>query len=274
MWSMAGKSAPMPQSEGVVTGLQVRLLGPVEVVRDGHRVRLPGAKPAALLALLAIHVGEVVGTDRLADGLWGDRPPRSSAAVLRTYVAQLRRVLGAAAVETRPGGYALRLDRVCVDARVFEQQLAQARTGHPGRPEVRSAQLRRALARWRGAAFGELASEAFAVAEAQPLEELRWVALEDRVDADLATGAMPLSPVNCASRYPSSRCVIGSVGYSSWPCIARVVMPGPWTRSRTTGGCSRTSWGSSRHLNSRSFSTPSSPMTRRSGPHLRQQGRR
>src|SRR5215471_17749406 len=101
---MAGKSAPTPQREGVVIGLQVRLLGPVEVTCDGHRVRLPGAKPTALLALLAIHAGEVVETDRLVDGLWGDRPPRSAGAVLRTYVAQLRRVLGAAAIETRPAG--------------------------------------------------------------------------------------------------------------------------------------------------------------------------
>ena len=185
---MAGKSAPTSQRAGVVTGLQVRLLGPVEVTRDGQRVRLPGAKPTTLLALLAIHVGEAVGTDRLVEGLWGYRPPRSADAVLRTYVAQLRRVLGAAAIETRPDGYALRLDPACIDARLFEQQLAQARTGHPRRPEVTSAQLRRALAVWRGAAFGELSSESFAIAETQRLEELRWVALEDRVDADLAAG--------------------------------------------------------------------------------------
>src|SRR5215475_8345030 len=126
---MAGKSAPASQREGVVSGLQVRLLGPVEVTCEGHRVRLPGAKPTALLALLAIHAGEVVETDRLTDGLWGDRPPRSAGAVLRTYVAQLRRVLGAAAIETTPGGYALRLDPACIDARLFEQQLAQARSG-------------------------------------------------------------------------------------------------------------------------------------------------
>ena len=185
---MAGKSTPTPQRGGVVTGLQVRLLGPVEVRRDGRRVRLPGAKPTTLLALLAIHVGEVVGTDRLVDGLWGDRPPRSADAVLRTYVAQLRRVLGAAAIETGPDGYALCLDPACIDARLFEQQLAQARAGHLGRPDVTSAQLRRALALWRGAPFGELSSEAFATAETQRLEELRWVALEDRVDADLAAG--------------------------------------------------------------------------------------
>ncbi len=192
MWGMAGKSEPTPQREGVITGLRVRLLGPVEVTRDGHRVRLPGAKPTTLLALLAIHVGEVVGTDRLVEGLWGNQPPRSAGPVLRTYVAQLRRVLGAGAIETRPEGYSLRLDPACIDARLFEQQLAQVRAGHLRRPEVTSAQLRCALALWRGAAFGELSSEAFAIAETQRLEELRWVALEDRVDADLAAGGHAL----------------------------------------------------------------------------------
>jgi DNA-binding SARP family transcriptional activator len=119
---MTGKSAPMPLSEDVVTGVQVRLLGPVEVVRDGHRVRLPGAKPTTLLALLAINVGEVVGTGRLVDGLWGDQPPPSADAVLRTYVAQLRRVLGAGAIETRPDGYILGLDPACIDATLFGSQ--------------------------------------------------------------------------------------------------------------------------------------------------------
>src|SRR5215472_8808632 len=139
---MTGKSAPT-QRKGVVTGLHVRLLGPVEGTRDGHRIPLRGAKPTALLALLAVHVGEAVGTDRLVEGLWGGHPPRSAGAVLRTYVAQLRRVLGASAIETRPDGYALRLDPACIDARLFEQQLAQARSGPPQRPEVTSVQLQR-----------------------------------------------------------------------------------------------------------------------------------
>jgi hypothetical protein len=40
---MAGKGAPTSQRAGVVTGLRVQLLGPVEVTCEGRRVRLPGA---------------------------------------------------------------------------------------------------------------------------------------------------------------------------------------------------------------------------------------
>src|SRR5262249_5542779 len=45
-----------------------------------------------------------------------------------------------------------------------------------------------ALAMWRGPAFGQLAHEGFAVAEAQRLEELRWATIEDRIDSDLECG--------------------------------------------------------------------------------------
>ena len=42
---------------------------------------------------------------------------------------------------------------------------------------------------WRGPAFGEFAFSEFARAEAARLEELRWVAIEERVDARLTLGA-------------------------------------------------------------------------------------
>ena len=156
-WGVASRSAGAPPS-GAASGLQVRLLGPVEVVRDGCPVRLPGPKPVTLLVLLAIHVGETVPAGRLIESLWAGRPPPSADAVLRTYVAQLRRALGAGVIGTSADGYALRLDPACVDARLFEQQLAQARSWpSPRRAEVTAAQLRRALALWRGTAFGELA---------------------------------------------------------------------------------------------------------------------
>ena len=49
--------------------------------------------------------------------------------------------------------------------------------------------LDEALGLWRGPAFGEFASAEFARVQAARLEELRWVATEDRVEARLALGA-------------------------------------------------------------------------------------
>ncbi len=48
--------------------------------------------------------------------------------------------------------------------------------------------FRRALALWRGPAYGEIAYEQFARGEAERLEELRLVALEERIAAELQLG--------------------------------------------------------------------------------------
>ena len=61
--------------------MEFRILGPLEVWDEGGEVSLGGPKPRALLAVLLLHPGEVVPTDRLIDELWGEdspeRQPRS-----------------------------------------------------------------------------------------------------------------------------------------------------------------------------------------------------
>ncbi len=127
--SAVGDTTPDGQGEGLIAGLEIRLLGPVEVTRGGCLVRLPGAKPTALPAMLAIHAGEVVGSGRLIDALWETEPPPSAGAVLRTYVAQLRRALAAPAIVTGTDGYALRRDATRIDAQEFEVQIGRAPGG-------------------------------------------------------------------------------------------------------------------------------------------------
>ena len=75
--------------------IEVAILGPLEVARDGAPLPLGGQKQRALLALLLLNAGDVVSTDRIADTLWGDEPPRTVVASLQNFVAQLRKVLGA-----------------------------------------------------------------------------------------------------------------------------------------------------------------------------------
>jgi hypothetical protein len=48
--------------------------------------------------------------------------------------------------------------------------------------------LRQALALWRGPPLADLGYEPFVQTEVARLQELRWVALEERIDADLASG--------------------------------------------------------------------------------------
>src|SRR6266511_5467831 len=99
--------------------LDVRVLGPLEALSDGHAIPLGGAKPHALLAALALEPGRVVSVDRLVDNLWPGEPPDTAAHAVQVYVSQLRTALGAAAITTRGTGYARELDPECVDAHRF-----------------------------------------------------------------------------------------------------------------------------------------------------------
>src|SRR5262249_10397729 len=109
--------------------IEVFVLGPLEVRRDGEVVALPGGKPRVLLAALAVHANEAVSQDRLIDALWGEPPPARAGANLHVHVATLRKLLGGdadAAIETMSGGYRLRIEPEQVDASRFERLVGRA----------------------------------------------------------------------------------------------------------------------------------------------------
>src|SRR5687767_2312908 len=165
--------------------MEFRVLGSLEVVADGRAVALKAAKPRALLAMLLLHAGEAVATDRLIEDLWAGRPPATAAKVLQTYVSQLRKALGEQVVVTGSGGYQLRVEPGALDSQRFEGLVTEARGTEPS---VAAHALRGALALWRGPALAEFAYESWAQGEIGRLGELRISALQDRIDADLALG--------------------------------------------------------------------------------------
>ena len=57
----------------------------------------------------------------------------------------------------------------------------------------RADDFREALGLWRGEALADIGFEPSIQAEAARLEDLRLAALEDRIDAELAVGAAPIS---------------------------------------------------------------------------------
>ena len=99
--------------------MDFRILGPLEVAQDGHSLALGGAQQRALLAVLLIHRGEVLSTDRLIDELWGERAPSSAIKIVQGYVSQLRKALGDDVILTRGHGYLLAVESERVDARPF-----------------------------------------------------------------------------------------------------------------------------------------------------------
>lgn len=165
--------------------LEFRILGPVEVWDDGRQLQLGGPKQRAVLALLLLDAGRVVSTDRLIDLLWGEQPPPTAATSLQNFVSQLRKLLGADVLVTKPPGYRLELQPEQLDLERFRRLVEEARQRTP---EERSSKLRDALALWRGPPLADLAFEEFAQNEIGRLEEVRLAALEQLLEADLETG--------------------------------------------------------------------------------------
>jgi DNA-binding SARP family transcriptional activator len=106
--------------------LEVRLLGPFEVVVAGQRVEVPGAKRQALVACLALRAGRVVSTDKLVEALWGSKLPTAPRNAVQHHVTRLRRALGTDTIRLAADGYAL--EDAVVDASEFEELLTAART--------------------------------------------------------------------------------------------------------------------------------------------------
>ena len=140
------------------------------------RVALGGPRPRALLARLLLEPNRAVSNDRLIDALWGgatapERPQRRAgtrprAPVWRSAPTASRRERPATCSTSTPGS---------------STQTASASSSSAVATTFRS---RSAL--WRGPALADLADEPFARADAARLDESRLVALEARIDHDLA----------------------------------------------------------------------------------------
>ena len=173
-------------------GMEYRVLGTLEVLRDGSSIPLDSTKQRALLAALLIHANEVVSTERLIEYLWRDSPPEAGVKTLRFHVSKLRDALdpdrSGAPIVTKSPGYLLDVAPESVDAHQFEAAVEAARKLSVSDPADSAEMLRNALAMWRGRAFAEFQYEEFAYAEALRLDEVRLAAVEDRIDVELALG--------------------------------------------------------------------------------------
>ena len=169
--------------------MEFRILGPLEVVRDEESVVLGAAQQRALLAVLVLHRGEAVSTDRLIDALWGERAPVSAAKTVQVYVSHLRKLLGGGVIVTEGRGYRLAVAPGQVDVGRFEALCAEARGAFVEGDTARARELLcSALGLWRGEPLIDFAYEPFAQAAIGRLQGARLAALEDRIDADLAVG--------------------------------------------------------------------------------------
>jgi DNA-binding SARP family transcriptional activator/tetratricopeptide (TPR) repeat protein len=169
--------------------LEFRVLGPLEVRRDGVCVQIRGARIRTLLAVLLVDAGRVASADALIDALWPNDPPADARHALEMSVSRLRALLGGrSCVPARPPGYALDVDEPAIDSVRFRRLLAEARDLVEVDAHRAAARVDDALALWRGDPYADFAFEPFAREEIAQLEELRAQAEELRIDAALATG--------------------------------------------------------------------------------------
>ena len=164
----------------------IGVLGPLTV--DGNSAGL-APRDRVVLAALAMHPGEVISAERLADALWGEQPPTTWKKVVPGCVMRLRRALGAEAIETVADGYRLVVPGDEVDARRFERLVGRAHELLTlGEPERAAHLAGEALGLWRGRALDDLDGWDAGQIEAARLEELRRDAEELHIDAALKAG--------------------------------------------------------------------------------------
>jgi DNA-binding SARP family transcriptional activator len=192
---MAGTDAEVGTNRSdSASALQIRVLGPLEIVWAGRPVDLGGLKARALVARLLIDRGLIVSVDRLIDSLWGDHEGDGPEIALRSTISRLRKRLREAGVPedlivTRAPGYVLDVPAATTDVFAFEQMVVDGKrqlARHRATEALRV--LEEAQNLWRGAAYSEVRDEPFARAEARRLEELLLAAIETRLDAAFTLG--------------------------------------------------------------------------------------
>ncbi|KJY25432.1 BTAD domain-containing putative transcriptional regulator, partial [Streptomyces sp. NRRL S-495] len=175
--------------------MEFGVLGPLEVrTGTGVRVRLGGDRQERLLAALLLNADGSVPVSRLVDAVWGDRPPATAGRQVGNLAGMLRRRFaeaepaGPPVLLTGGHGYRVVLDGHRLDARTFADGVARSRAAAAaGEPAAALADLREALALWRGPVLDGLPGRLPAAAGVA-LEELRLTAWEDCLDLEAALG--------------------------------------------------------------------------------------
>jgi DNA-binding SARP family transcriptional activator len=175
------------------------ILGPPVITAGCHRVPIDGPMVRAVAAALLLAGDQPVSVAALTQALW-DRPPRSAASNLRTYITRLRAALQSAGPDLdgrlraygRGGGYQLAASVTETDARLFITLAGRGRALlRDGQATQAAAALSAACALWRGPAAASVTGGGVtgtAAWKLAGLDEQRLIAREDYLDARLSLG--------------------------------------------------------------------------------------
>jgi basic membrane lipoprotein Med (substrate-binding protein (PBP1-ABC) superfamily)/DNA-binding SARP family transcriptional activator len=175
--------------------MEYLILGPTEVLDGGKPVDIGSRQQRALLTLLLLNANRVVSTERILEELWPN-DFEGKEKTLWVYISRLRSALEPdreahsrnTVLVTRDHGYSLRIDEDDIDIHRFERAVERGRSLVADQPSIAAASLGEALGMWRGRALEDFTYDEFAQSEIARLDELRLLATEDRIDADLRLG--------------------------------------------------------------------------------------
>ncbi|NRQ33828.1 hypothetical protein HII36_18505 [Nonomuraea sp. NN258] len=183
--------------------MEFRLIGETAVLAaDGTPLDLGPPKQRVILGVLMLRAGQTTGHEQLVDALWPHTADqRATLSTVQAYVCRLRRVLEPDAVRRgtyqiltrRPEGYRLAIRQESLDVgrvRILAREGRRLLTA--GDSAGAAAELRRALAEWRGEPLDGLPDRPWIRDEAHYLAELRTALTEDAAEAELAQGLGPV----------------------------------------------------------------------------------
>ncbi|MFD3455854.1 BTAD domain-containing putative transcriptional regulator [Streptomyces sp. NPDC058691] len=167
--------------------LRFAVLGPVRAWRGGQPVPPGPPQQRALLGALLLRGGRPATAQELVDALWGEEPPPTALAALRSYAFRLRKALGPDALATVDGGYVLHpvddFDLFRAEQHQSEAEKARA----TGDLAAARAELRRALALFDGEPLAGLPGP-YAETQRTRLLEWRLQITETCLDLDIQAG--------------------------------------------------------------------------------------
>ncbi|MFB7613982.1 BTAD domain-containing putative transcriptional regulator [Kitasatospora sp. NPDC056181] len=173
-------------------GFDFRVLGSLRARRDGRELDLGRPQQRAVLAALLLAPGQLVPTERLVEGLWGEddaRWPKDPAGQIGTHAHRLRRALGEPGLlVAAAGGYRLGVERGTVDLFRYEDGVAQASALRQRDPVRARARLAEALGAWEGRCALDGVPGVFAERARGRLAAGRFAAVKALHDLDLALG--------------------------------------------------------------------------------------
>lgn len=194
------------------------VLGPLQVRVNGCECTPQAAKVRQVLGLCVLRAGRVVGLESIIGELWGECPPRTAVTTAQTYIYQLRRLLARhggerlarETIRTTPPGYTVCVVDGQLDWAEFEGMVERGRAllvaGETSRAAVL---LRQALRVWRGPALAGVEHGRLLRSDVAHLEEVRMLALELRVRADMRLGCH-------RELIPELRSLVQAYPYNEW----------------------------------------------------------